>query len=160
MKNKAYILPTDVRGTKPQNGISLDEFYGRIGDLAFDQTAIFLDACFSGINRDNESVNEGMRGVEIEAEEGKLSSGKVVVFSAAQGNETAQGFQEQGHGLFTYYLLKNIQQTSGVIYFGDLADNLKQQVSNQALQMKLRKPQTPSTNATGNLTEEWKYLTF
>lgn len=160
MKNKAYILPTDVRGTKPQNGISLDEFYGRIGDLAFDQTAIFLDACFSGINRDNESVNEGMRGVEIEAEEGKLSSGNVVVFSAAQGNETAQGFQEQGHGLFTYYLLKNIQQTSGVIYFGDLADNLKQQVSNQALQMKLRKPQTPSTNATGNLTEEWRYLTF
>lgn len=160
MKNKAYILPTDVRGTKPQNGISLDEFYSRIGDLAFNQTSVFLDACFSGINRDNESVNEGMRGVEIEAEEGTLISGNVVVFSAAQGNETAQGFQEQGHGLFTYYLLKNIQLSNGLIYFGELANNLKQQVSNRALQMKLRKPQTPSTNATGTLSEEWQNLTF
>ena len=160
MKNKAYILPTDVRGTKPQNGISLDDFYSRVGDLAFNQTSIFLDACFSGINRDNESVNEGMRGVEIEAEEGTLSSGNVVVFSAAQGNETAQGYQEQGHGLFTYYLLKNIQLSNGLIYFGELANNLQHQVSNRALQMKLRKPQTPTANASGALSEGWQELTF
>ena len=159
-QNKAYLLPTDVRGTKPENGIALDDFYARLGDLAFNQTSIFLDACFSGINRDNESVNEGMRGVEIEAEEGTLSSGNVVVFSAAQGNETAQGYQEQGHGLFTYYLLKNIQLSNGLIYFGELANNLQHQVSNRALQMKLRKPQTPTANASGALSEGWQELTF
>lgn len=158
--NKAYLLPTDVRGTKPQNGISLDEFYGKLGEMAFEQTSVFLDACFSGINRDNESVNEGLRGVEIVAEEGKISGGNMVVFSAAQGNETAQGYQEQGHGLFTYYLLKELQETSGYISYGTLSDNLKDNVSRRAMQLKLRKPQTPSTNASSSLEDAWRNLTF
>lgn len=159
-QNKAYLLPTDVRGTKPQNGISLDDFYGKLGEMAFQQTSVFLDACFSGINRNNESVNEGLRGVEIVAEEGTISEGNMVVFSAAQGNETAQGFQEQGHGLFTYYLLKSLQETDGNIYFGDLSDNLKSKVSQRAKQLKLRKPQTPSTNASNTLEDTWRNLTF
>ena len=159
-RNKAYLLPTDVRGTKPENGISLDEFYGKLGEMDFEQTSVFLDACFSGINRDNESVNEGMRGVEIVAEDATISAGNLVVFSAAQGNETAQGYQEQGHGLFTYYLLKELQQTSGYISFGDLSDNLKNNVSQRAMQLKLRKPQTPSTSASSTLEDGWRDRTF
>ena len=159
-KNKAYLLPTDVRGTKPANGISLDDFYGRLGDLAFSQTSVFLDACFSGIDRDNESVNDGLRGVEISAEEGELSSGNMVVFSAAQGNETAQGFQEEGHGLFTYYLLKSLQYTSGYVTFGELSDLLKVNVSKRAGQLKLRKPQTPTTNASSAISESWRSMMF
>lgn len=159
-QNKAYMLPTDVRGTKPQHGISLDSFYGRLGDLAFAQTSVFLDACFSGINRDNESVNEGMRGVEIAAEEGTLSSGNLIVFSAAQGNETAQGYQEQGHGLFTYYLLKELQENNGQITFGQLSDNLTNNVKRQAMQMKLRKPQTPTTNVSEQIENSWRHIIF
>lgn len=147
-KNKAYLLPTDVRGTKPQNGIALDAMYAMLGDMEFGRVSVFLDACFSGINRDNESVSEGTRGVEIDAEEGTLSSGNVVVFSAAQGNETAQGYNEQGHGLFTYYLLKELQQSGGIIKYGQLAENLNSNVKRQAMQLKLRKKQTPTTKAT------------
>ncbi len=159
-KNKAYLLPTDVRGTNPQYGISLDEFYGSLGDLAFEQTSVFLDACFSGMNRDNENVNEATRGVEIEAEEGTLSTGKVVVFSAAQGNETAQGFQEQGHGLFTYYLLKAIGITNGEVTFGSLSDYIKDEVKTQAGNLKLRKPQTPTTSVSAEAEADWRYMKF
>ena len=70
------------------------------------RTTVFLDACFSGVNRMNEGVAEGLRAVEIEADDAELGNGSLVVFSAAQGNETAQGYPKQGHGLFTYYLLK------------------------------------------------------
>lgn len=159
-QNKAYMLPTDVRGTKPQNGISLDSFYSRIGDLAFNQTSVFLDACFSGITRENESVNDGMRGVEIAAEEGTLSTGNVIVFSAAQGNETAQGYQEQGHGLFTYYLLKELHDSNGFVTFGQLSDNMTYNVKRQALQMKLRKPQTPTTNVSESMESSWRNIMF
>ena len=159
-QNKAYLLPTDVRGTKPENGIALDDFYARLGDLAFSQTSVFLDACFSGINRDNESVNEGMRAVEIAAEEGNISSGNVVVFSAAQGNETAQGIEEEGHGLFTYYLLRALQSTTGFIDYGDLADQIRFSVSRKATQLKLRKPQTPNAAASEQLGDAWRDLTF
>lgn len=153
-KNKAYLLPTDVRGTKPQNGIALDEMYAKLGEMDFGRVSIFLDACFSGINRDNESVSEGTRSVEVVAEEGTLASGNVVVFSAAQGNETAQGYNEQGHGLFTYYLLKELQQSEGVIKYGQLAESIHSNVKRQAMQLKLRKKQTPTAKATMNDWEE------
>lgn len=159
-KNKAYILPTDVRGTNPKRGIALDDFYGRLGDLAFSQTSVFLDACFSGINRNNEGVSEGLRGVEIEAEDATFGEGSVVVFTAAQGNETAQGYPEEGHGLFTYYLLKELQTTQGIITYGDLSDNIKDHVSTQAPQLKMRKKQTPATNCSEKITTVWRDMHF
>ena len=159
-KNKAYILPTDVRGTNPQRGISLDAFYERLGELAFAQTSVFLDACFSGVSRDNEGVTEGLRGVEIEAEEATFGDGSIVVFSAAQGNETAQAYPEEGHGLFTYYLLKEIQETNGLVNFGDLSDRLESNVSRQALQLKLQKKQTPSTKFSEKVASNWRNMHF
>lgn len=159
-KNKAYILPTDVRGTSPQRGIALDDFYGKLGELAFFQTSVFLDACFSGVNRNNEGVTDGLRGVEIEAEEATLGEGKLIVFSAAQGNETAQGYPEEGHGLFTYYLLKEIQDSYGYVSYGTLFDNIKNGVSQQALQLKMRKHQTPATNASNEIGDTWRGMEF
>lgn len=159
-KNKAYLLPTDVRGTNPQRGIALDEFYSKIGDLAFNNTTVFLDACFSGVNRENEGVTEGLRGVEIDAENAELGGGKVVVFSAAQGNETAQGYPEEGHGLFTYYLLKEIRDTNGTTTLGHLSDAVTTNVSRTAPQMKMRKSQTPTTNASDEVGNRWRRMTF
>lgn len=159
-QNKAYILPTDVRGTMPQKGISLSDFYGQLGDLAFAQTIVFLDACFSGITRDSKGMNEGLRGVEITAEEGTLSTGNMVVFSAAQGNETAQGFLEEGHGLFTYYLLKEIQENYDRLNLGRMSDHLKTNVSRKATQLKLRKPQTPNTSASEAVSNVWRLLSL
>lgn len=160
-KNKAYILPTDVRGTNVRRGIALDDFYSMIGALEFHQTSVFLDACFSGVNRTNEGVTEGLRAVEIDAEDAELGTGgALVVFSAAKGNETAQGFPEQGHGLFTYYLLKALQDTSGEISYGELSDKIISNVSTQAMSMKLHKKQTPSTNASESVGETWRRMKF
>ncbi|MDE5871531.1 MAG: caspase family protein, partial [Muribaculaceae bacterium] len=159
-QNKAYLLPTDVRGTSPQRGIALDEFYQKLGDLAFNQTTVFLDACFSGVNRENEGVTEGLRAVEVDAENAELGGGNVVVFSAAQGNETAQGYPEEGHGLFTYYLLKEIRDSYGETTLGNLSDAVISNVSQKAPQMKMRKGQTPSTNASDELGDRWRRLRF
>lgn len=157
-RNKAYLLPTDVRGTSPQRGIALDEFYDKLGEMAFNQTTVFLDACFSGVNRENEGVTEGLRGVEIDAEEAAIGGGNVVVFSAAQGNETAQGYPEEGHGLFTYYLLKALRDTNGETTLGSLAESIHTNVSQTAKQLKMRKNQTPSTNSSDRIAEYWHKL--
>ncbi len=159
-KNKAYILPTDVRGTNPQRGIALDEFYSKLGELAFEQSSVFIDACFSGVSRNNEGVTEGLREVEIEAEEATFSDGNIVVFSAAQGNETAQGYPEEGHGLFTYYLLRELQLTNGLVNFGDLSDRITSNVSKQAPQLKMQKKQTPTTHFSDKIAENWRSLHF
>lgn len=157
-KNRAYLLPTDVRGTKPQRGIALDDLYAQLGDMSFGQVCVFLDACFSGLNRNDESVNEGLRGVEIVPQESSINEGNVVVFSAAQGNETAQGYTEQGHGLFTYCLLKEIQDTSGNITLGELSDRILSNVTRTAPQLRLRKGQTPTTNSSNSISDSWRMM--
>lgn len=159
-KNKSYLLPTDVRGENPKRGIALDDFYNKIGGLEFAQATIFLDACFSGVNRGNGGVTEGTRGVEIDVEETPVNNGRLIVFSAAQGNETAQGYPEQGHGLFTYYLLKEIRETGGDVSFGTLSDNIRNGVTVTSQSLKLRKRQTPTTSASENFADIWRSLSF
>lgn len=155
---KSYLLPVDVYGTKPKHGLSLDDFYYLVGNLGFKQVSIFMDACFSGINRNNEAVNEGLRGTEIVVEDSGPSAGNLVVFSAAQGNETAQGYLKEGHGLFTYYLLKEIQESLGEISYGVLADRIKKGVVTTAQTLELRKNQTPTVKASGMLKTSWEDL--
>lgn len=157
-QNKAYLLPTDVYGTKPQQGIALDDFYAKVGDLGFERVTIFLDACFSGVNRDNEGLNVE-RAVEVEAQSARPTTGNLVVFSAACGNETAQSFQEEGHGLFTYYLLKELQETQGMISYGKLTQNIQRNVSNVAPTLDLRKKQTPRA-ITSYSSDVWKDFSF
>ncbi len=152
--NKAYLLPTDVYGTKPYHGIALDDFYTQIGEMGFNLVTIFIDACFSGVNRDNEGLG-GERAVEIEAQDSRPTKGNLIVFSAAHGNETAQGFQEEGHGLFTYYLLKELQETKGDVTYGKLAEDLEKNVINKAPFLILRKQQTPTAYSTSQF-NSWK----
>lgn len=154
-KNKAYMLPADVRGTRPDKGIALDSFYSDLANLDFRQVSIFLDACFSGIARDNESVNEGVRAVEIEAEDVIADSGNIVVFSASQSNQIAQGYPEHGHGLFTYFLLKAIQESNGNVTLGSLSNILTNNVSKTAPTLELRKSQTPTTNPSESAGDSW-----
>ena len=156
--NKSYLLPTDVYGTKPQRGIALDTFYSDLGCLGFDRVTVFIDACFSGVNRDNEGLNSE-RAVEVEAEETKPTIGNLIVFSAAHGNETAQGYQSEGHGLFTYYLLKELQETQGLVTYGKLTEDISKHVSNVAPTLDLRKKQTPKSTTTYS-NDAWKKLSF
>ncbi len=154
-QNKSYLLPTDVYGTTPRRGIALDAFYAAIGNMGFGRVTVFMDACFSGVNRLGESVNHGERGTEVEAADTQPTTGNMVVFCAAQGNETAQGYQEEGHGLFTYYLLKELQQSEGQLTYGKLARHLEDAVSRTAPTLQLRKRQTPSAKATESLAGSW-----
>ena len=156
--NKSYLLPTDVKGTKPHQGIALDDFYATIGSLGFDRVTMFIDACFSGVNRDNEGLSIE-RAVEVEAEDAKPTTGNMIVFSAAHGNETAQSYQEEGHGLFTYYLLKELQDTQGMVTYGKLSETIEKNVSNVAPTLDLRKRQTPKT-ITSVQNDAWKKISF
>ena len=81
----------------------------------------------------------------------------MVVLSAAQGDETAYPYKEKGHGIFTYYLLKKLQETKGNITFGQLADYVTLQVKKQSVVIngKIQTPTvSPSTSATD--WKEWK----
>lgn len=153
---KAYLLPTDKRGTHPNTGISLEKFYGEIAALNFHQCSVFLDACFSGDGRVG-GVNEGERAaVIIEPDIDKEGiHGNMVVFSAATGGQTAQAYTNQGHGLFTYYLLKSLQYSDGTINFSNLSDELTKSVSEKASDLELHKTQTPTVQYSKDIENKW-----
>jgi uncharacterized caspase-like protein len=118
---------------------------------------VFMDACFSGSKREQGMLAEA-RGVALKSKSG-VPQGKMVVFSAAQGDETAYPNREQQHGLFTYYLLKKLQETKGDISLKALGDYITKQVSQQSLLLNSKK-QTPCVIPSSVVGSEWQSWTL
>ena len=152
----AYLLPVDGNSAIPRSGVSVAEMYQQLGKMPSRQTLVLLDACFSGARRDGQMLASS-RGVAIKARQEPVT-GNMVVFSAAQGNETAYPYTEKRHGLFTYYVLEQLQQKGGCIKLGELCDYVTKQVSRTSI-VKNEKSQTPSVMASPS-TPDWRDWTF
>jgi len=63
--------------------------------------------------------------------------------------------KEQQHGLFTYYLLKKLQESAGDIALKDLGDYITKQVSQQSLLLNDKK-QTPCVTPSASVGTEWQ----
>lgn len=150
----AYLLPIDGYGNDVNSGYGLNELYKRLGQSHAKRVTIFLDACFSGANRDGDML-VAARGVAREVKPTAPQGNNMVVFSAAQGNETAYPYKEEGHGLFTYFILKKLQETAGNVTYGDLCDYIVKSVSQQSIVVN-GKSQTPNINSSTALGTSWK----
>ena len=153
----AYLLPTDGYGSDVATGYSLENLYKTFGSLPSKSITVFLDACFSGAKRDGNMLASA-RGVAIKVKQ-TIPVGNMVVFTAAQGDETAYPYKEEEHGLFTYYLLKKLQETKGNATLGELSDYIKEQVERQSI-VTNGKLQSPSIMATSLIGNEWKNWTL
>ena len=153
----AYLLPTDGYGSDVATGYSLENLYKTFGSLPSKSITVFLDACFSGAKRDGNMLASA-RGVAIKVKQ-TIPIGNMVVFTAAQGDETAYPYKEEEHGLFTYYLLKKLQETKGNATLGELSDYIKEQVERQSI-VTNGKLQSPSIMATSSIGNEWKNWTL
>lgn len=153
----AYLLPIDGIGSMPRSAFSLKELYESMSQLEAKSVVVFLDACFSGSKREKGMLSSA-RGVAIKAKP-EIPLGKMVVFTAAQGDETAYPFTEQQHGMFTYYLLKKLKESDGKVNFGELSDYLKDEVNRQSFQRN-NKTQTPTTKPSPALENSWRSMTL
>ncbi len=151
----AYLLPVDGIGTEPETAYSLASFYKTLGALPVANVTVFMDACFSGSKR-GEGMLASARGVAIKAKT-QAPQGKMVVFSAAQGDETAYPFKEKEHGLFTYYLLKKLQETKGNVTYGELSTYLQTEVKRKSI-VANSKSQTPTVNPSQSVANSWKNM--
>lgn len=149
----AYLLPVDGYGDDPSTGYSLNDLYKNLNEVPSKSILVFLDACFSGANRDG-GMLASARGVAIKAKP-TAPVGNMVVFSAAQGDETAYPYKEKGHGLFTYYLLKKLQETKGDVTLGELNEYITDQVGKQSIVIN-RKSQTPTLTSSPVVGDAWR----
>ena len=152
----AYLLPVDGISTDVTTGYKLDNLYASLGQMSTANVTIFMDACFSGSKRE-EGMLASARGVALKAKNG-VPQGNMVVFSAAQGDETAYPNNEKQHGMFTYYLLKKLQDTAGNVTLQDLGDYITTNVRQQSIVLN-GKSQTPCvipSAAVGTSWQTWK----
>ena len=154
---EAYIVPTDGKGTNTETCYSLNKLYKALAQSQATSVTYFLDACFSGADREG-SMLVAARGIAREAKQEKLE-GRTVVFSAASGDETAMPFEDKSHGLFTYYLLKKLQETKGQVNYGELAEYLKDNVRKEAF-LTNEKLQTPVIATSAEMQSAWKSMTL
>lgn len=149
----AFLLPVDSYGTDTSTGYSLEEFCKTLGDLPAKTVTVLLDACFSGAKREGDMLIAA-RGVAIKVKDTK-PNGNLVVLSAAKGDETAYPFENQKHGLFTYYLLRKLQETKGECTLGEIADYVKTNVLQKSIEMN-GKTQTPTVSVSSAMELEWR----
>ncbi len=150
---EAYLIPVDAYQVDPQICFNLQTLYNDLKQLQDCRITVFLDACFSGANRDN-TMLASARGVAITPKKNKVE-GNLVVFSAASGNETAWPYQTENHGLFTYFLLKKLQETSGNVTYQELHNYLHTNVRKISNNIN-HKLQTPTIDSSANLGTTWQ----
>ena len=145
-----YLMPVDVSAANLSSAIKLGDVYQKLAATGA-RITIFLDACFSGGGR--ESGLLAARGVKVKPREDALL-GKMVVFSASTGEQSSLPNQSEKHGMFTYFLLKKLQETQGNISLQSLADYLNREVSIESIR-KNGKEQDPTVLVSPELSNVW-----
>ena len=153
-RSTAYLLPVDGIGTDVSTGYKLDDLYTALGAVPAKSVTVFMDACFSGTTRnDGKEMLVAAKGAFVKVKSG-VPRGNMVVFSAAQGDETAYPNYEEKHGMFTYFLLKKLQDTKGDVNLQELGEYITQKVRERGALERL--PQTPCVTPSASLDASWR----
>lgn len=149
----AYLLPIDATGTQIDACYPMSRLYGELSDLNANSVTAFIDACFSGSLR-GEGMLASARGIKLKPRDVSVK-GNMVVLSASSADQSAFPYPEKGHGLFSYYLLKKLNETKGDVTMGELADYVTSEVSKQSI-VENKKPQIPEIKWSENMADNWR----
>lgn len=143
----AYLVPYDGDPSFiDQTGYSLKRMYEALGKLPAKEIVVALDSCFSGAGG-RSVIAKGARPIVISVENPILVSQKITVLSASSSDQISSTYDEKGHGLFTYFMLKGIKnedviKPDGSLMLGVLFSYVRPQVERIARKM-YNNEQTP-----------------
>ena len=129
----AYLVPYDGDPSFiAETGYSLKRLYDALGKLPAKEIVVALDSCFSG-SGGRSVIAKGMRPLVMNLQDKMSLPRNVTVLAASAGEQTSSTYDEKGHGLFTYFLLKGIKnedvvKPDGSIKLDDLFSYVKPQV--------------------------------
>ncbi|MBD5248836.1 MAG: hypothetical protein HDS58_01960 [Barnesiella sp.] len=149
---QAYLMPVDGFPGDISTCYSLNDLYSTFGELQSKRVVFFIDACFSGTLR-GDGMLASARGIAIKAQS-DAPKGNTIVFSSAQGDETAYPYEEKKHGLFTYFLLKKLKESQGLVTLGELVEYVRENVKKKSVVVN-GKLQTPTVNPSDDVISEW-----
>lgn len=146
----AYLVPYDGDPAFiDQTGYSLKRLYAALSKLKSKNVIVTLDSCFSG-SGGKSVIAAGSRSL---VRKEKVQTGNLAVLTASEDSQTSSTYDEKGHGLFTYFLLKKIKETADTnpragLRLEELYHYIKPQVEKTARKLK-NNEQTPQLVAPG-----------
>jgi hypothetical protein len=169
--NDPYLMPVDISGYVVDQAISLNGLLKDFKSYDYKKLTLILDACFSGVSRSPEPLIK-VKGVGNKKIRDKVKQrstnntknfdfkyfvkkvnsnlpydnpnigSKMLLISSSSGEETSLTDTKNQHGLFTYYLLKYLKESKGLIKVEELFNKLRKKVGVESI-LKFNKPQTP-----------------
>ena len=143
----AYLVPYDGDPSFiDETGYSLKRMYTALGKLPVKEIVVALDSCFSGAGG-RSVLAEGARPLVMNLQQPIASSKNMTILTASSGEQISSTYQDKGHGLFTYFMLKGIKnedvvKKDGTLDITALFGYIKPQVSSIA-RKKYNNEQTP-----------------
>jgi hypothetical protein len=147
-----YLIPVDVSSSNIQYGINLNDLLDKLTNYPSEQVTVILDACFSGGAREVSLLSD--RGIKITPKD-IILKGNIVVLASSSGDEASQSYTNQNHGMFTYFLLKKLQETKGNVTYKELANYLEEKIMLQSVLINSNL-QTPSVKISPDISDEWE----
>lgn len=145
---KAYLVPTDG---DPQyledTAYPIRRLYEKLGALKAKRVVVALDSCFSGAGG-RSVLAKGVRPLVVSVEAAPTAGGNLLSLSASSGDQVSGTAEDQGHGLFTYYLLKGLNDSGGKATVRALVDGLRAKVQDHA--RRANREQTPQLTGSGD----------
>lgn len=139
---QAYLVPWDADSQfLSDTGYPVKRLYQKLNGLKAKQVIVAMDSCFSGAGG-HSVLAKGARPLMARVDAGSSTDmGKIVVLAAAGAEEITGEEENQGHGLFTYYFLKGLNESAGKHNVGQIYGYLKPKVEEAARQS--NRGQTP-----------------
>jgi len=146
-----YLIPVDVSSSDLKFAVNLKDLYAKFTEFPTQKVTVFIDACFSGGARNQGLV--AVRGVKVKPKD-ELLKGNLVVFTASSGEQSSSAYDDKRHGMFTYFLLKKLQETKGNLTYKQLADYLSSEVGLKSVMIN-NKEQNPQVNVSPEVQNHW-----
>ncbi|MBE6335537.1 MAG: caspase family protein [Lentimicrobiaceae bacterium] len=157
--NKSYFVPVDGTFDKIKTCFGVDLLLDNLGAMPIHSAVIFVDAGFVYYNKfDKEKNRQDNSKISIRSNN-QLVNGNVVLCLAAQNDETAFLYDEKKHGLFTYFLLNEIQNNPYNIKLGNLFYEVQSKVKTYSLS-EYKSMQTPTIIYSASMKDKWKEIEF
>lgn len=141
VKGEAYLIPSDG---DPQyledTAYPVKRLFEKLEALKAARVIVALDACFSGAGG-RSVLAKGARPLvsKVDLVGGPLF--KTLAFSASAADQISGVAEGQGHGLFTYFLLRGLNETHGAAKAKDLFAYFSPRVQDEA--KRVNRDQTP-----------------
>lgn len=134
---QAYLMPYDGDPSfLDKTGYPLNRLYENLSKLPAKEILVVLDAGLSGTGS-RSVLPLGARPIGLKVENPVLVSGKLAVLAADSGTAGVYAYEDQGHGLFTYYFLKGLRNDADTnrdrkVSLGELYAYIKTKVQESA----------------------------